>query len=131
MVTEYGMSNRIGPMALGKKEEMVFLGREIGEQRNYSEQTAREIDEEVRSIITSAFARALAILTEHKERLIMISEKLIREETLEGAAFEALFTAELLSGQQPKPPALSASTGAGIVDAEAVHQTLPGDEARN
>ena len=76
MVTEYGMSSTIGPIALGHKEEMVFLGREIGEQKNYSEQTAREIDEEIRNIIMGAFTKAHKILTEHKDRLIMISEKL-------------------------------------------------------
>jgi cell division protease FtsH len=91
MVTEFGMSDRMGPVALGKKEEMVFLGREIGEERNYSELTAREIDEEVRVIVRRAYATAERVLTEHKERLIMISEKLIQQETLEGPEFEALF----------------------------------------
>ncbi len=92
MVTEYGMSNRIGPIALGHKEELVFLGRDFGEQRNYSEQTAREIDEEVRRIVQEAFDKAYATLTLHKTRLIMISERLIKEETLEGPVFESLFS---------------------------------------
>ncbi|MGZ3610037.1 MAG: ATP-dependent zinc metalloprotease FtsH, partial [Ktedonobacteraceae bacterium] len=76
MVTEYGMSGRIGPMALGHKEELVFLGRDFGEQRNYSEQTAREIDEEIHRIIQEAFDKAYHVLLQNKTRLIMISERL-------------------------------------------------------
>ena len=87
MVTEYGMSSRIGPLALGHKDELVFLGRDFGEQRTYSEQTAREIDEEIRSIIQTAFDKAYHILQQNKIRLIMISERLIKEETLEGPLF--------------------------------------------
>jgi cell division protease FtsH len=99
MVTEYGMSSRLGPVALGHKEELVFLGRDFGEQRNYSEETAREIDEEVRAIVRSSFARAHQLLTENRERLVMISERLIKEETLEGPLFEALFTMPIPPGQ--------------------------------
>ncbi|HEY7123743.1 MAG TPA: ATP-dependent zinc metalloprotease FtsH [Ktedonobacterales bacterium] len=131
MVTEYGMSTKIGPIALGHKEEMVFLGREIGEQKNYSEQTAREIDEEIRTIIMGAFTKAHHILTEHKDRLIMISEKLIREETLEGVSFEALFTAEIPAGQYTSASVSGASNGAGVVDADVVHTNPPGEEGRN
>ena len=66
MVTEFGMSERLGPRAFGKRDEMVFLGREIGEQRNYSDDVAKEIDEEVRAIIETAYARASEVLTEHR-----------------------------------------------------------------
>jgi len=103
MVTDYGMSDRLGPVALGKREEMVFLGRELGEERNYSEQTAREIDEEVRAIVQGALAAAERVLTEHKDRLIYISEELIQRETLEGAEFERLFTMPLPEGAYPSP----------------------------
>src|SRR5881275_2705396 len=95
MVTEYGMSSRIGPMALGHKDELVFLGRDFGEQRNYSEQTAREIDEEIHLIIQEGFDKAYNILLQNKTRLIMLSERLIKEETLEGPVFEALFNQPL------------------------------------
>lgn len=95
MVTEYGMSKIIGPMALGHKEELVFLGRDLNEQRNYSEQTAREVDEEVRAIIQAAFQKAYTILQQNKKRLILISERLIKEETLEGPLFESLFNQAL------------------------------------
>jgi cell division protease FtsH len=107
MVTEYGMSSRIGPMALGHKEELVFLGRDFGEQRNYSEQTAREIDEEIRRIIQEAFDKAYQILVQNKKRLIMISERLIKEETLEGPAFEALFNMPIDEGEYESPSILA------------------------
>jgi cell division protease FtsH len=107
MVTEYGMSSRIGPMALGHKEELVFLGRDFGEQRNYSEQTAREIDEEIRRIIQEAFDKAYRVLLQNKTRLIMISERLIREETLEGPLFEALFNQPIDNGQYESPSILA------------------------
>jgi hypothetical protein len=58
MVTEFGMSDRLGPLSFGKRDELVFLGREIGEQRNYSDDVARQIDEEVRAIIDRAYERA-------------------------------------------------------------------------
>jgi cell division protease FtsH len=95
MVTEYGMSDVIGPVALGHKEELVFLGRDLGEQKNYSEQTAREIDQEVRRIIQEAFKKATDVLSQNRPRLIMISERLIKEETLEASVFEALFNQPL------------------------------------
>ncbi len=107
MVTEYGMSSRIGPVALGRKEELVFLGRDFNEQRNYSEQTAREIDEEVRSIVQEAFDKAYNVLLQNKPRLIMISERLIKEETLEGPIFEALFNQPLENEQYETPSILA------------------------
>ncbi len=103
MVTEYGMSSRIGPMALGHKDELVFLGRDFGEQRNYSEQTAREIDEEIRRIIQEAFDKAYNVLLQNKTRLIMISERLIKEETLEGTLFELLFNQQINDEQYESP----------------------------
>ena len=107
MVTEYGMSSRIGPMALGHKEELVFLGRDFGEQRNYSEQTAREIDEEIRHIIQDAFDKAYNVLLSNKKRLIMISERLMQEETLEGPLFESLFNQPIDSDQYDSPSVLA------------------------
>lgn len=107
MVTEYGMSSRIGPMALGHKEELVFLGRDFGEQRNYSEQTAREVDEEIRRIIQEAFDKAYHVLLQNKTRLIMISERLIKEETLEGPMFESLFNQPIDNSQYESPSILA------------------------
>ena len=124
MVTEYGMSSLIGPMALGHKEELVFLGRDFGEQRNYSEQTAREIDEEVRRIIQTAFDKAYSILQQNKTRLIMISERLIKEETLEGPVFEALFNQSLTEEQFEGPSVL-----AGMPGVDPLHKSLPAPKA--
>jgi cell division protease FtsH len=90
MVTQYGMSDKLGPMALGKKDELVFLGREIGEQRNYSEAVAEEIDNEVRNFINRAYNLAREILIKHKDKLVTVSEKLITEETIEGPFFDEI-----------------------------------------
>jgi cell division protease FtsH len=91
MVTEFGMSERLGPLALGKREEMIFLGREIGEQRNYSDEVAKQIDEEVRAIIDRGYNRAMDVLTTYQDRLNLLADRLIAEETLESDAFEELF----------------------------------------
>ncbi len=111
MVTEYGMSSRIGPIALGHKDELVFLGRDFGEQRNYSEQTAREVDEEIRRIVQEAFDKAYTILIQNKTRLIMISERLIAEETLEGPHFESLFNQQVSDEQYDSPSVLAGMPG--------------------
>jgi cell division protease FtsH len=90
MVTEYGMSDKLGPLTFGHKEELVFLGREIGEQRNYSEEVAQAIDEEVRRLITEAHEKALRILSENKDKLVNLARKLIELETLEGPDLQAV-----------------------------------------
>jgi cell division protease FtsH len=90
MVTDFGMSDKLGPRTFGHKEELIFLGREITEQRNYSEKIAQEIDEEVHSLIEHAYGVAKTILTENKERLKKIAGELIAKETLEGETLEAL-----------------------------------------
>jgi cell division protease FtsH len=91
MVTRYGMSQKLGLVALGRKEELVFLGREISEQRNYSDEIAYEIDKEVRALVDEAYDKAKEILTMYKDKLIEISELLIEKETLDAVDFEALF----------------------------------------
>jgi len=91
MVTEFGMSEKLGPLAFGRRDEMVFLGREIGEQRNYSDDVAKLIDEEVRTIIDRGYARALEVLTLHRDRLTALADRLIVEETVESEEFEKFF----------------------------------------
>ncbi len=91
MVTEFGMSDKMGPRAYGKREEMIFLGREIGEQRNYSDDVARQIDEEVRSIIETAYSRAQDVLTRYRGKLDLLAERLVEKETLDAEEFESLF----------------------------------------
>jgi len=109
MVTEYGMSDKLGPRTFGQRQELVFLGREISEQRDYSEKVAQGIDDEVHKIIQEAYHLAKKILTENKAKLIQITEKLIIEETLEGEALDALFNEPAPS---PKETTIPASTPA-------------------
>ena len=87
MVTRYGMSEKLGPRTFGDREELVFLGREISEQRNYSEQIAEQIDDEVRRIIGSAHKAAREILTNYREKLDALANRLVRDETIEGNEF--------------------------------------------
>ncbi len=104
MVTSYGMSEKLGPRTFGSKEEMVFLGKEIHEQRDYGEKTADLIDQEVEAVIQAGYQTAKAILTENRARLQHIAEKLMAEETLEGETLEKLFTEELPPPGTPPPP---------------------------
>ena len=110
MVTQWGMSERLGPRTFGRKEEMIFLGREISEQRNYSEKVAEEIDDEVRKIIEQAYKTASDLLTKHRDKLDQIVRFLLEEETIEGEALQAILKAEpgkeseelLKAGEKPK-----------------------------
>jgi cell division protease FtsH len=90
MVTAYGMSEKLGPLTFGDRDELVFLGREIAEQRNYSDEVAQEIDQEVRRIIDEGYGRAKAILINYRQKLDRIAERLIEVETIERREFEAL-----------------------------------------
>ncbi len=91
MVTEFGMSDKLGPLSFGKRDELVFLGREIGEQRNYSDDVAKMIDEEVRAIIDRGYSKAVEVLTRYKDRLVQLAERLVAEETIEQEEFELMF----------------------------------------
>ncbi len=92
MVTSFGMSDKLGTRTFGEKQEMVFLGREISEQKDYSERTALEIDREISRIIDDAYKTAKQILTDNKDKLTALAEKLIAQETLEGNALEQVFS---------------------------------------
>jgi len=92
MVTEFGMSDKLGPLSFGKRDELVFLGREIGEQRNYSDEVAKTIDEEVRAIIDRAYERAMEVLETHRDRLEALADRLIAQETVDSDEFEKLFS---------------------------------------
>jgi len=105
MVTEYGMSDKLGPRTFGKREELVFLGREIHEQRNYSEKIAEEIDDEVKTFIQRAYDTAKKILNENKERLKLVAERLISKETIEETEFEELLKEPLPSPKLQAAPA--------------------------
>ncbi len=84
MVTQWGMSERLGPRTFGRRDSMIFLGRDIAEQRDYSERTAEEIDEEVSRIVESARERCVAVLSEHRDKLDELAAVLVDIETLEG-----------------------------------------------
>jgi len=91
MVTRLGMSEDLGPMVYGQKEELIFLGREISEQRDYSESIAEKIDGEVRSIVAGAYEQAKQILTKYRDKLDAVADKLLEIETLTRAEFEEIF----------------------------------------
>jgi cell division protease FtsH len=87
LVMNYGMSEEIGPIVLGDQHEMVFLGREISELRNYSEAVAKTIDEEVSKIMKKGLDRAMEVLTKYRSHLNTIAARLVKEEVLEQEQF--------------------------------------------
>jgi cell division protease FtsH len=91
MVTKFGMSEKLGPLQYGKSDELIFLGRQIQEERNYSEEVAKIIDSEVHDIVDRARQRAYEVLTNNRDKLDLIVSKLIEQETLEADAFNKLF----------------------------------------
>jgi cell division protease FtsH len=91
MVTDFGMSDKLGPRTFGDKQELVFLGREISEQKDYGAQLADNIDDEVDRVIREAHDMAKKILTENKSKLVSLAQKLIEKETLEGEELEKVF----------------------------------------
>jgi len=105
MVCEYGMSENIGPLTLGRRHGNPFLGRDIMEDRNYSEEIAMSIDKEIRSIMESAYERARSILTENRQKMDAIVKVLLEKETLVREEFEALMEGASLNAVRYTPPA--------------------------
>jgi cell division protease FtsH len=95
MVTRLGMSDSLGPMVYGQKEELIFLGREISEQRDYSEAVAEEIDEEVRRLVGEAYRKAKEILVQYRDRLDAVAHRLLEVETINREEFENIFPTPL------------------------------------
>ena len=91
MVTRLGMSDGLGTIAYGQKEELIFLGREISEQRDYSESVAQQIDKEVRKLVDEAYSDAVAILKKYRKELDTIANLLLEKETITREEFEAVF----------------------------------------
>ncbi len=113
MVTEYGMSDTLGPRTFGHKEEMIFLGREIGEQKNYSEKTAEAIDAEIGMLIEHANSTAMNLLAENRNILDLLSDELIKRETIDGENLERVFSGLAIEDPvptltPPTPPAAPA-----------------------
>ena len=106
MVTEFGMSRTLGPRAFGKKDELIFLGREINEQRNYSDEVAYQIDQEIQELIDAAHERARVIVEGHADKLQSIADLLLEKETIEGEELEALF-----ESPRPRPDLVGPPSG--------------------
>lgn len=94
MVTKYGMSDRIGTITLGSDNDEVFIGRDWGHEKSYSEETAGIIDEEVKRIIDNAYAEAKEILTAHRDKLDRVAEVLVEKEKITGEEFDEIFQGE-------------------------------------
>lgn len=98
MVCEWGMSENLGPLTFGKKEEQIFLGREIAQHKDYSEKTAEDIDAEVKSIILERYRHSKALLTENKTTLIRLANALLERETLDASDVD-----DIVAGREMKP----------------------------
>ena len=105
MVCEWGMSDSMGPLTFGKKEEQIFLGREIAQHQDYSEDTALKIDHEVKRFVTEAYTRANDILVQHKAKLIDMAEALLLRETLDAEQVRRIVAGEALDEPAPAAPA--------------------------
>jgi len=106
MVTQLGMSSDLGPLVYGKKDELIFLGKEFGEQRNYSEATAEKIDHEILKVVNDAYKQANKILIKHRKKLDEVANKLLEVETLSRKDFEKIF-----------PPPVEKNSGVPIIAA--------------
>jgi cell division protease FtsH len=91
MVTKYGMSDKLGPLQYGRTDELIFLGRQIQEERNYSEDVAKLIDSEVKEIIDAARQKAYEVLTQNKDKLDIVVKRLIADETMSSEEFDKIF----------------------------------------
>ena len=121
MVTRYGFSEKLGPIVYGQDDGEIFLGRDLGTTRNYSEEVAAEIDGEIRRIIGSAYASARTILSEHIDQLHMIAQYLIRNEKINGNTFIQLMKGELIPDTTDAVPATpSATDDASLTDSASV-----------
>ncbi|NMB08746.1 MAG: zinc metalloprotease, partial [Tissierellia bacterium] len=96
MVTKYGMSDKIGPMALGNGDEEVFLGRDIGSRPTYSEKVASEIDNEVKRIVHEGYERAEQLLSDNIDKLHTVAEALLKLETLDADKYKRIFNGEII-----------------------------------
>ena len=107
MVCEWGMSE-LGPLSFGKKEEQIFLGREIAQHRDYSEETAIRIDEQVKKLVQGGYDTASGIIEEHSEALVKIAEALLEREILDGDE-----VMQIINGQPLPPLPIPAPEGLG------------------
>jgi len=104
MVCEWGMSDQMGPLTFGKKEEQIFLGREIAQHHDYSEDTAVKIDQEVKRFVTANYERAHQILSEHKDVLLKMADALLAREVLDAEQVRRLCAGLPIDDPRPTPP---------------------------
>jgi len=123
MVTEWGMSPTMGPLSFGKKEEQIFLGREISQHRDYSEATAIRIDEEVRRIVEEGYKRAWNVLESNRDALVRLAEALLEYETLASWEIEAIIKGEPI--EKKAAPAEADSQGKPVVEPVPDRAPLP------
>jgi cell division protease FtsH len=110
MVCEWGMSTEMGPLTFGKKEEQIFLGREIAQHQDYSEDTALKIDHEVKRFVTSNYDRSHTLLSENKDTLVKMADELLAREVLDGDQVRRIVAGLPLEDLQPAAPRAAASS---------------------
>ena len=106
MVTQWGMSDELGPMVYGENDGEIFLGRSITTHKNVSEATMQKVDQEIRSIIDTQYALARKLIEDHRDTVRALAEALLELETLDADQI-----ADIMSGKPPRPPKSSASHG--------------------
>jgi len=128
MIRSWGMSDTLGPLSFAKDEEQVFLGREIAQHRDYSEETARKIDNEVNNLVLQSYERARSVLTEHLDVLHKLAEQLLEKETLMGAELDELIRQVRPGIQLPEKAADSQDTGGNAEPQESETPVETGEE---
>ncbi len=129
MVTKWGLSEKMGPLAYEEDEGEVFLGKQMSQRKHVSEQTAEEIDREVRAIIDSCYQRAKQILEDNRDKLDLMAEALMQYETIDSDQID-----DIMAGHKPRPPRDWRDQGPGGSGAsskgdEAAGDAKPGDDA--
>ena len=109
MVCEWGMSDAMGPLTFGKKEEQIFLGREIAQHQDYSEDTALKIDQEVKRFVTTAYDRSFKLLTENKDTLVKMADEMLAREVLDAEQVKRIVAGLPLEDPQPAAPRAAAT----------------------
>lgn len=104
MVCEWGMSDKMGPLSFGKKDESIFLGREMAMHKNFSEKTAEHIDDEIKRIVDESYERALGLLRDNIQKLHTLSEWLIEKENLSGDQVDEIIASGTLISPEPPQP---------------------------
>ena len=117
MVCEWGMSDELGPVTFGKKDEQIFLGREISQGKDYSEETARVIDHAIKNLVFNAYSEARELLTTHKPQLEALARTLIEKETLDSAEIDRILDSFKKPADTPDDPELAASLPLGLQQA--------------